>query len=70
MIDLHSHVLPGVDDGAQNLEDSLEMIRKAISQGITHLMCTPITTTENTTIQQTRSFNRWKLYKKKLTNGD
>ena len=41
MIDLHSHVLPGVDDGAQNLEDSLEMIRKAISQGITHLMCTP-----------------------------
>jgi hypothetical protein len=28
-----------VDDGAQNLEDSLEMVRKAISQGITHLMC-------------------------------
>ena len=41
MIDLHSHVLPGVDDGAQNLEDSLEMIRKAISQGITHLMYAP-----------------------------
>lgn len=41
MIDLHSHVLPGVDDGAQNLEESLAMVRKAISQGITHLMCTP-----------------------------
>lgn len=41
MIDLHSHILPGVDDGAQKLEDSLEMARKAISQGITHLMCTP-----------------------------
>lgn len=41
MIDLHSHILPGVDDGAQTLEDSLEMARKAISQGITHLMCTP-----------------------------
>ena len=41
MIDLHSHILPGVDDGAQTLEDSLEMARKAISQGITHLICTP-----------------------------
>lgn len=41
MIDLHSHILPGVDDGAQTLEVSLEMARKAISQGITHLMCTP-----------------------------
>lgn len=41
MIDLHSHILPGADDGAQTLEDSLEMARKAISQGITHLMCTP-----------------------------
>lgn len=41
MIDLHSHILPGVDDGAQTLEDSLELARKAISQGITHLMCTP-----------------------------
>lgn len=41
MIDLHSHILPGVDDGAQTLEDSLEMARKAINQGITHLMCTP-----------------------------
>lgn len=41
MIDLHCHILPGVDDGAQTLEDSLEMARKAISQGITHLMCTP-----------------------------
>lgn len=41
MIDLHSHILPGVDDGAQNLTDSLEMAQKAIDQGITHLMCTP-----------------------------
>lgn len=41
MIDLHSHILPGVDDGAQTLEDSIEMAKKAVSQGITHLMCTP-----------------------------
>lgn len=41
MIDLHCHILPGIDDGAKTLEDSLDMARKAISQGITHLMCTP-----------------------------
>ncbi|WP_137663704.1 tyrosine-protein phosphatase [Enterococcus hulanensis] len=41
MIDLHCHILPGVDDGAQTIDDSIEMAKKAVSQGITHLMCTP-----------------------------
>lgn len=41
MIDLHCHILPAIDDGAHTLDDSLDMARKAISQGITHLMCTP-----------------------------
>lgn len=41
MIDLHCHILPGVDDGAQTIEDSIEMAEKAVSQGITHIMCTP-----------------------------
>jgi len=41
MIDLHCHILPGVDDGAQTLEDSLAMAEKAISQCITHILCTP-----------------------------
>ena len=41
MIDLHCHILPGLDDGASNMEDSLEMVEKAVSQGITHIVCTP-----------------------------
>lgn len=41
LIDLHCHILPGVDDGAQTMEDSIKMAKKAVSQGITHLMCTP-----------------------------
>lgn len=41
MIDLHCHILPGIDDGAETLADSLEMAEKAVSQGITHLLCTP-----------------------------
>lgn len=41
MIDLHCHILPGIDDGSDTVEDSLEMARKAVSQGITHILCTP-----------------------------
>ncbi|MGX7030438.1 tyrosine-protein phosphatase [Vagococcus zengguangii] len=41
MIDLHCHILPGLDDGAQNMEDSLAMARKAVASGITHILCTP-----------------------------
>ncbi|MHC5269455.1 tyrosine-protein phosphatase [Enterococcus sp. LJL98] len=41
MIDLHCHILPGLDDGAENIEASLAMAESAIQQGITHLLCTP-----------------------------
>ncbi|MDT2634771.1 tyrosine protein phosphatase [Enterococcus dongliensis] len=41
MIDLHCHILPGVDDGAQTMGDSLAMAEKAVHQGITHILCTP-----------------------------
>ena len=32
--DIHMHVIPGVDDGAYDMEMSLEMIRQAVSQGV------------------------------------
>lgn len=41
LIDLHCHILPGVDDGAQTLEDSLKMADSAMKNGITHILCTP-----------------------------
>ena len=41
MIDLHCHLLPGIDDGAQTLETSLEMARIAVADGITKIYCTP-----------------------------
>ena len=40
MIDLHCHILPGVDDGAKNLEESLEMARIAESEGIKKIINT------------------------------
>jgi protein-tyrosine phosphatase len=41
MIDLHCHILPGIDDGAQNLTDSIDLVKLAITDGITHAICTP-----------------------------
>src|SRR5215213_8392484 len=41
MIDLHCHLLPGIDDGAQTLEDALAMARVAHESGITRAVLTP-----------------------------
>lgn len=41
MIDLHSHILPGLDDGAANLEASLSMALMAVEEGIDTVVATP-----------------------------
>lgn len=41
MIDIHSHILPGVDDGAKTEEDSLAMAKAAVEEGITIIAATP-----------------------------
>ena len=41
MIDLHNHILPGVDDGARDLEESVEIARQVVSEGVARLAATP-----------------------------
>lgn len=41
MIDIHSHILPGVDDGPENIDESLEIIKLAETMGIKKMVCTP-----------------------------
>lgn len=41
MIDVHNHILPGLDDGAADWDESLEMARVAVEDGIEAVVCTP-----------------------------
>lgn len=41
MIDLHCHMLPGIDDGAPDLDTAIEMARRAVADGIQVTACTP-----------------------------
>ncbi len=41
MIDIHCHILPNIDDGAQTLENSLEMAKTAVNEGIATIIATP-----------------------------
>lgn len=40
-VDIHSHLLPGIDDGAKNLDDSIALIQKMSFYGIKHFITTP-----------------------------
>lgn len=41
MIDIHTHILHGLDDGAKTVEESVLMAMQAVAQGITHVVATP-----------------------------
>lgn len=41
MIDLHCHLLPGIDDGSANLDISLKLASEAVENGVTHALLTP-----------------------------
>ena len=46
MVDLHCHILPGLDDGAATMEESVAMAESAIADGITHVVATPHSSNE------------------------
>lgn len=49
MIDIHTHIMPSVDDGSENVEKSIAMLEQAKSQGVTHIILTPHAITQSST---------------------
>jgi protein-tyrosine phosphatase len=41
MIDVHSHILPSIDDGTESMEEALKMARLAVADGIRVMVATP-----------------------------
>ncbi len=41
MVDIHSHILPGIDDGSKTVEESIALLRMEAEQGIGHVVATP-----------------------------
>ncbi|MCD8010975.1 MAG: hypothetical protein LUF34_09435 [Lachnospiraceae bacterium] len=41
MIDFHSHILPGLDDGSSSIEESIEMLRLSARKGVKTMVATP-----------------------------
>ena len=40
-VDIHNHILPGIDDGAKNVQDSIQIIKAFEEIGVTEFICTP-----------------------------
>ncbi len=64
MIDIHTHLIPNIDDGPTNLAEALQLCRAAVGDGITHAICTPhilpgrFDNTKNNILQAFESFKR------------
>ena len=41
IVDIHSHILPGIDDGAKTFLDSIDLIKELVEQGVTDIVATP-----------------------------
>ena len=55
MLDIHSHILPGIDDGARNIGHSLEMARHYVRAGFRRVIATPHAVPEDRGVQFAQS---------------
>lgn len=65
LLDIHSHILPNVDDGAKNIDESICLLKDMLSQGITDVIATPhfyphLDSLENFKQKTSAAFNRLK----------
>lgn len=66
MIDLHSHILPELDDGSQSLRESLAMARMAVDSGITAMVATPHCADD----RSWETYEAWELLSQALSENE
>lgn len=70
MIDLHSHLLPGVDDGSRSVEQSVRVLQEFVLQGITDVVATPHLLASRASEGFPESYNQaWEALKPNIPNG-
>ena len=66
MIDIHTHILPNVDDGSKDLETSIKMIELEIDQGVTDIVLTPHVQSRVTKANTTKRIAQFNLLKEEV----
>lgn len=68
MIDMHSHILPGIDDGAKSIEESIEMIKEAYKAGFTAIVSTSHYIEDSYDASKQKRYELIKIIEKRLEN--
>lgn len=66
MIDMHNHILFGVDDGPETIEESMELIKEASSKGVTHIVFTPHFNKRNYNLNQNEVSDNFQILKEEI----
>lgn len=71
MIDIHSHILPGIDDGSESLVDSIAIVKELARQGITDIIATPHYMTDSPYVSpRTKNLKLLDSLQKELQDAD
>lgn len=63
MVDMHNHILFEVDDGPKTIEGSMELIKEAVSKGVTHIILTPHLIKSNRNLKPHKSLGNFQILK-------